>query len=207
MAFFSPEGKFMRFMERLLDVLLLNLLWVVFSLPVITIGAATTAAFSVALKMVDDEEGPIARGFVKAFKREFLIGTLIWLLNAAAAYALYLDWQIVMASARPSVILIIVSILSTAFVVSVFLYAYPQAARYDSRLGKILSNSFRISFRFFGRTLFLAAVLLLEIGLFLWNGPMLVFGVLAGPMIILYTVSGVSLRIFQKIEAENRAGS
>lgn len=206
MALFSLDSKFMCFMDRLFDVLLLNLLWLVFCLPVITIGAATVAAYSVAFPMIDDEEGYIAKHFLKAFKSNFRQGTILWLLNAAALYALYIDWQIVLASENPSIIFIIVSILSTVFIFCAFVYAYPQTARYDNSVKRILENSIRISFRFFGKTGILIVVLTLEVGLFVWNTPMLIFGALVGPMMIFYTISGISKRIFEKLDDEGTPG-
>ena len=73
MALFNINSSFFKFINKLLDVLLLNLLWILCSLPVVTIGAATCAAFSVTLKMVDDEEGY----FVKPFFKYFNVSTII----------------------------------------------------------------------------------------------------------------------------------
>ena len=61
MKFFSIEGPLYQFFSRLLDMIKLNFLWLLFSLPIITIGASTAAAFSVTLKMVDEREGYIAK--------------------------------------------------------------------------------------------------------------------------------------------------
>ncbi len=200
---FSENGKVTGFISRLVDVFWLNLLWLVCSLPILTIGASTVAAHAVCLKMVDGEEGYITRDFFKAFKANLLQATVLWLINAAAAYSLYLDWQIVIKTGDPSVILIVVSIVWSVVVFAAFIYSYPLIARYQNTLVKTVSNSARICLRFFGRTLILAAVLLLEIGLFSWNGVMIFIGVLIGPMILIYTVAGVSKRIFKVIDREN----
>lgn len=57
MKFFSVDSPLYRFLSKLLDVIRLNFLWILFSIPLVTIGASTVAALSVALKMADDEEG------------------------------------------------------------------------------------------------------------------------------------------------------
>lgn len=67
-GFFSVDGGLYRFLTRFWDLVRLNFLWLVFSLLIVTIGASTVAAYSVAMKMVDDEEGYVARSFVSAFK-------------------------------------------------------------------------------------------------------------------------------------------
>lgn len=63
MKFFSVDSPLYRFLSKLLDVIRLNFLWILFSIPLVTIGASTVAALSVALKMADDEEGYIGRSF------------------------------------------------------------------------------------------------------------------------------------------------
>jgi uncharacterized membrane protein YesL len=109
----------------------------------------------------------------------------------------------VIKSPNPSIFLIIVSILSTVFVFCAFIYSYPLTARYENTLKRILENSLIISVRYYAKTLILILVLLLEIGLFMWNLPMQIVGALIGPMILIYTVSGISKRIFQKIDSDN----
>jgi uncharacterized membrane protein YesL len=200
---FHENGKLAGFISRLVDVLWLNLLWLACCLPIVTIGASTVAAHSVCLKMVDGEEGYIARDFFKAFKANFLQGTVLWLINAAAVYSLYLDWQIVTKAGDPSVILIVVSIVWSVVVFIAFIYSYPLIARYRNTVVKTISNSTRISLRFFGRSIVLALVLLLEIGLFSWNEVMIVIGALIGPMILIYTVAGISKGIFKVIDRES----
>ena len=54
MKFFSVDSPLYRFLSKLLDVIRLNFLWILFSIPLVTIGASTVAALSVALKMADD---------------------------------------------------------------------------------------------------------------------------------------------------------
>ncbi len=202
---FSADNRFFQFVNRLMDVLFLNLLFLLFSLPIVTAGASLTAAHAVALKMVDDEEGYLFRTFWKAFRENFRRATLLWLANAAVAYALWIDWQIVATAAEPPVSAIVAGAIVAVVSFCVFTYAYPLLARYENTLANTARNALRIAFRFPGKTALLFALLALEAAVFLWNVPMLVAGSLIGPMIAVYTVSGVSKRIFQKIESENEA--
>ena len=57
MKLFSVDSPVYKFLSKFLDVVKLNFFWILFSIPVITVGASTVAAMSVGLKMVDDEEG------------------------------------------------------------------------------------------------------------------------------------------------------
>ena len=54
---FNPENKFWSFMNKITDVFFLGILWFLFSIPVITAGAATTSLYQFTLKQADDEEG------------------------------------------------------------------------------------------------------------------------------------------------------
>lgn len=62
------DSWIMRILTRIFDLIILNLLFIICSLPVITIGTSLSALYSVTLKMVRNEEGYIVRGFFKAYK-------------------------------------------------------------------------------------------------------------------------------------------
>lgn len=200
MSIFSFDSKFNSFMSRLADVCLLNLLWIAFSIPIVTAGAATCAAFSVTLKMLDGNEGYIARSFVKAFKSNFKQGTILQLITCAGAYALYLDAQMAFKTEKPSIALCVAGILSAAVVWCALVYAYPLAARYENTLPNHLRNSFALAMRNPLRTFILLLVCAFEVAVFSWNVLMMIFGALAGPMILVYTVSAVARKIFDKAE-------
>ncbi len=89
------DNIIVRALSRVFDLILLNLLWLACSLPVITIGASTTALYSVTLKMAADEEGYILRGFLEAFRRNWKQSTAVWLILLAAGAALGADFMIV----------------------------------------------------------------------------------------------------------------
>ena len=67
------DGKFINFSNKATDTLIATLLCLVCSIPIITIGASTTAYYSVMLKLVKDEESYITKSFFKAFKENFKI--------------------------------------------------------------------------------------------------------------------------------------
>ena len=77
MRFFSYDSKFGQVMVALTYGTVLNLLWVVCSLPVFTIGASTTALYYAALKMAKGEESYPARMFFRAFKENFRQATAL----------------------------------------------------------------------------------------------------------------------------------
>ncbi|MBO5302885.1 MAG: YesL family protein [Lachnospiraceae bacterium] len=85
---FSPDNPVWRVMGIVADFFLLTILWAVCSLPIITIGASTTAVYYVALKMVDKREGYIVKTFFKAFKDNFGQSTVLWVIMAVIGFVL-----------------------------------------------------------------------------------------------------------------------
>ncbi|MDU2121635.1 MAG: DUF624 domain-containing protein [Clostridium celatum] len=76
---FNSDSGFSKFMNRIADLFILNILWIFCSIPIITIGATTTALYSVNLKFIDNEEGNLIKTFFKSFKENFKRSTIIWL--------------------------------------------------------------------------------------------------------------------------------
>jgi uncharacterized membrane protein YesL len=203
MSIFSTDSKLYKGISWFGNIVVLNFCWLLFSLPIVTIGASTVAAFSIALKMIDGNEGYMFKGFLKAFKDNWKRGTLLWIVTLVAGYAIYLDIQLLRNTEDPSYLLIIVSVVSILFVFFALLYAYPLCARYDNKWYLHIKNSLILSIRYFKKTLFLIVILALEVGLCLWNEKTLILIVIIGPMIMMYTVAGSARKIFADIEKIN----
>lgn len=206
MKFFSVDSPLYRFLVKFLDVLKLNFMWLIFSLPVVTIGASTVAAMAVALKMVDDEEGYIGRSFIKAFKENWKQATALWAVTVVAVYAVYLDFQLFNAVEGNPILFLIIGMLSAALVICALLYSYPLLARYENTLVRTIQNSLDISRKYFGRTLLLIIVVALEWALFQFNTTMLFFWFLIGPGFMIFTIAAFSKRVFLIIEKEAASG-
>ena len=206
MKLFSIDGPLYHFFSRLLDMIKLNFLWLLFSLPVITIGASTAAAFSVTLKMVDEREGYIAKQFWSAFKANLKQGIPTGLLNLFFAYALYLDFQLFHAVEGNPVYFLILGIVGSIMCFGYFIYAYALMARYDNTLLKTLKNSMDISVKYFGRTIMIAVVVAVEIIIFIFNTTTLFLGLLIGPAVVFLTISGPAMYIFRDIERKTKEG-
>lgn len=206
MKFFSVDSPFYRFIVKFFDVIKLNFMWLLFSLPIITIGASTVAAMSVALKMVDEEEGYICRSFVKAFKENWKQGMVLGMISIVAIYAVYLDFQLFEVVEGNPIMFLIIGMVSCFVVIMCLIYAYPLMARYENTLIRTIQNSYRIGRKYFGRTVMLVFVLAVEYVVLNFNTTMLFFGIAVGPAMMIFTIAGVSKRIFQEIEKENNAG-
>lgn len=199
--FFSVDSPLYQFMNRLFDMLKLNFLWLLFSIPVVTMGAATTAAYTVTLRMVDDREGYIWEPFWKAFKANLKKGSIIGVILEVASYAAYLDFQLYHASGK--LMFLIVGVVAVFLLVMHMVYAFPLLARYENTVVNTLRNSYSIAAKYFGRTIFILLVVAVEFAFCIWNEKMYIFLFTLGPACMILTISGMAMNLFHKIEADN----
>lgn len=145
---FDPENRFWNFMNKIMDVWLLGILWFVFSLPVVTVGAATTALYQFTLKQTDDEEGYVWRSFWNAFRRNFLPATALWFMVLAAAAFLALDlWACLhMSVGGPIRVASFGLLMCLILIVSMTsLYVFPILSRFHMGVRTIVKHAFIMS--------------------------------------------------------------
>lgn len=142
---FNPENRFWSFMSKITDVFFIGILWFVFSIPVITIGAATTSLYQFTLKQADDEEGYVWKSFLRAFSKNFKQATALWLILLAAGIFLAVDIWACLQIRIPGVVRIVclgvLLCLSLVYVLAA-LYVFPILSRFDLKVKTILSHSF-----------------------------------------------------------------
>ena len=202
MKFFGPDSPFYKFMQTLLDLIKINFLWMLCSLPIVTLGGATIAAFDVTMRMAGNEEGHVGRDFLASFKRNFKTGIPYGILFLFCCYVVWLDFSLFeQIEGNPMILLVMGIVAAFVFLIS-FLFAFPLQARYENTLVKTLKNSADICVKFFVRTLTLIFLVALEIVLIFWNSTTLFVGFLIGPACIIFTISGYARYFFQLIEKE-----
>ena len=203
---FNWDNIVFQMLGKLVDCVWVSILWVICCIPVFTIGASTTAAMSVALKLADDEEGYITKSYFEAYKANFKQGVPMGLIFLVAWYAVYLDFQLFGAVKNNPVILLIIGMVSVFLVIIAMIYSFPLLARYENTVVRTIQNSMDISRKYFGKTLILVILVAAEVLIFQYNSTMIFLGILFGPGFIIYTVAAVSKRVFLQIERVNREG-
>ncbi len=185
MKFFSYESKFSQLLLKLCYSCYLNLLWLLCSLPIVTIGAATTALYYTSLKIIRDEEGHVGAAFFRSFKENFKQGTVLWLIMLAAGLFLgadgYILYHLRKISEGPAAVLwtlVLAVVIAAAIVyVIVLLYLFPLLASVSNTNAAMLKNSFLIGTHYLFATILVFAV---HFAMFFvavaWFTPILVFG-------------------------------
>ena len=115
--FFNLDNPVMAFMGKIADLIILNFIVILFSLPIFTIGASWTALYYVTLKMVRKEESYMFKDFWHSFKENFKQATIIWLLVLVVAAVFvgdFLIWRM-LPDMIPQALMIVLAIL--AFIV------------------------------------------------------------------------------------------
>ena len=92
---FHPDSKIMQYGYKLFDLLSLQLAVVLFSLPVITAGAAFTAMHFVLLRIYRDQSVSVWKEFFSAFRGNFKQSTIIWALILFLLAFLYVDYRLI----------------------------------------------------------------------------------------------------------------
>ena len=89
--FLGQEGWLFRFLDRLWDLIVLNVLFIITCIPLFTVGAAISALYTVTMKGVRKEDSYIVRSYLSAFKENFKKSTILWLLMIAVWGVLLID--------------------------------------------------------------------------------------------------------------------
>ena len=79
-SIFNPDSSLMRGLGRLFDYVVLNMLTILCSIPIVTLGASVTAMYDVMGRMMRDEERGVFGDFFRAFRSNFKKATVIWLI-------------------------------------------------------------------------------------------------------------------------------
>lgn len=88
---FDINNPLMRFLIAFFDMMALSVLWVVFSLPIVTMGAATTALYSSCYHHIRKGDDYLWSSFWNAFRENFKRSTLCWLVELAVLALLGVD--------------------------------------------------------------------------------------------------------------------
>lgn len=202
MKAFSTDGIIYKIIQGIINVVKVNFLWMIFSLPLVTMGGATIAAFDVCMKMAGGEEGYVAREFVRSFRKNFKVGIPYGLLFLLCCYVVWLDFSLFDQIEGNPIILLIMGMIAAFVFIWMFLFAFALQARYENTFIRTLKNSADICTRYFLRTLTLLIAIALQVALFSWNLTTLFIGFLVGPACIIFTISGYARVFFRQIEKE-----
>lgn len=169
-SIFSPDSKIMLALTGLADLMILNLLFVATCIPVFTIGAASSALYTVCFRMIRQEEGHIISGYLRSFRENFRQGTGIWLilLLLAAVGALNLGWLDNIGGLMQTVMRLL-TVMVLAILAFIHAYVFPLQSQFRNTVKATLSNAFLLSIGHLPRTMLITVLNLFPLGLLAVN--------------------------------------
>lgn len=156
---FNVNNPLMRALSKLFDIGWLSLIYVVFCVPLVTIGAATTSLYYVSAKVLRKDRGYVWSEFWHSFKLNFKPATLMWLIFAAIYGLLYFNLTTFNTSNAAGGYLVGVYIALAFIVTCVASYAFCLLSRFNMNVRGILRYALYMSFRHFLHTLCFLAIL------------------------------------------------
>ncbi|GAB3745355.1 YesL family protein [Microlunatus parietis] len=183
---FSENSPAMRFLSKLADLMVLNLLFVATSLPLITLGASLTALNATAISLVTGRYDSIPRTYLGAFRSNFRRGTLLGLV-ALGLIAVVAAWYVVIDRADVDALLrllLFAAVLLLAYrVIGTLIFLFPYQATFSDSFGRVINNARRMSARHpvAAFTVLVVTVLPIVVGVyypqvFVWGIVWLAFG-------------------------------
>ncbi len=142
---FNPESLVWKPLGYLGDLVMLSLLWTVFSIPVVTLGPASAALYDAAVHSIRRKEETVLARFFSTFKRELKQGIISTLIMAAAA-AVLLGVPLLLLRARGGAYLLAVMPVLAFFLLCVLCWLWPVLSRFEMGLGALLNTSVRLAF-------------------------------------------------------------
>lgn len=177
---FNLDGPVLQFINKIVYSVYLNILWFICSIPIVTIGASTTALFYVTLKISKNEEGSITKAFFHSFKENLRQGTVIWLILLAFGIILGIDGYVLYHMRFENVFWTLCTavfcVAAVAYAI-ILMYIFPLLARFDNTIGAMFKNALFIGVRFLFCTALMAVIyfvmLLIVVRIFT---PAVIFG-------------------------------
>lgn len=198
---FSLDGPVFSFISRLADLCVLNLVWIIASLPIFTIGASSTAMLTLTIEMVKGNEVKVIRDFFKAFKANFKRATIIWLIMLGTGLFIGLDYYMFgnMSGAFGKVIKYLITFIAVYYSF-MLIYIFAILPTYKNTVKNAFRNSVLLPFINLPYSLILLGLILVAIYVTLYDLEFFFkYGLLIWLMLGFATMAYLSSFIFVRI--------
>ena len=206
MNIFDPDSRFSQIMSAVFDYLKLGFLFLIFSIPVITAGAAATGVMFVGMKIARGEAPKLWEPFWKSFRQNFRQATIATLALIALFAILGFDWYQLfqMESTTPVRIARGLVFIVALAVMMAAIYIFPILARFEVTTRQLVRNAVTFGIMNFTNNLLILAIILA--GLWLMDNvyPILPVVVAALPAIIIRLMSSLCAKSFEKVEVTDQ---
>ena len=197
------DNILVKMLSRMGDVMLLSVLFALFSLPVFTIGASITALYYAGMKGVTLDGGYTFRYFIKSFKENFKQSTVIWLIFLAVSFVFGVDiyfwfYQRKEVGSTISNIMLVISVMLMLVNIFIFIYVFPLQAKFANKTSVQIKNAFFFSIKYFPTTMLILIIMAVAVWGVYYQPPLVLSGLIfIGFGIMGYLFSYLMLRFFK----------
>lgn len=192
------DTRVYRWLEVATDFFLLNLMWLVACVPVVTIFPSTAAMFGVVRDWVRGKEGGLARTFVTRFRENLWQSLLVGAVWTFFGVTLFLDFIVAsQLSTGAEVVIKSVLVLATSVYAFGSVFLFPVMVHYETGWRTVIKNSLLLSIGRLPTTLVCLVIVLVMVGL----TAVVPFLVIITGSITAYIVYRLCDREFRKIDA------
>ena len=204
MNILKPDSPVMDFLRTVTNLVIVNILYIICSIPIITFGAAYSAKYYVAMKVIRGEGTGVVIPFFKAFKRNFKQATAVWIVMLVAIFLIIFDWRWITYNGWSNTEFVYkFFVIFFSFAVLLMTMAiFPTIARYDMKTSELFKAALIfIIIKFIP----LVLIVLLIVGSFiacLWYAQWFPLVYVFTSTTITYFLSIVFIKQFDKLEKE-----
>ena len=202
----DPEGMFFQFLSRIGDLIILNFLFLLSCIPIVTIGAAQAALHKVIMDMHYDMEGGMFKGFFRAFKENFKQATVVWIVELIVLVSLVCDALLVLGFWGGSTVMYVLLGILAFLVIGVCTYMIPLLVRYRNTLRQHLNNAMILSVIKLPKTVLMVVLnalpLIIAVVDIVVFAQTLVFWLLIGFSFIAYMDMTLMKKIYAQLEGD-----
>ena len=202
-GFFSFDNPVFHVINKIVDMIIISMIYLIVCIPIITIGPATTALYYTAVKVLRRERGYLSREFFHSFKENFKVGTIVTIILVVLYSVLMFDIKYAknlsaQGSMQGSILLYIFSVFFIT-VTFITIYIFPVLSRFTLGVKQLFKDAFLMSIRHLPSTILMAVLLFICIFVtYCFYIPIILF-----PALCLFLQSFIMERILKKYMPES----
>lgn len=202
MNIFSPDSYLGRFLYWAADIVILNILWLICSLPIFTIGASTTALYYSLMKRSRRDESYVHKNFFNSFKANFKQSTIMWLIMLVIGAVLFLDYRVGTLYNTQGYgvgkFFIIISIILSIPYMFVLTYIFPVQAKFENSIKDNFKNAILMAIGHLGYTILILIIVASFVLLTFISRAFIGVEILCGFSLLGFLTSNVFITVFRK---------
>ena len=157
---FNLNSPWVQRFAMLTNLVMLNILWLICCIPIVTAGAATAALYHTVFQYHTKVDDAVLLPFFRGFRSNFKQSTLLLLPLVALLGLLGFD-MIYLASRGQGTAILFLLIVATFFVMGILAHLFPLIARFDMNAKALLRTAFSMVILHFPATFLVISLTLL----------------------------------------------